>query len=1128
MEPEKNTTNTPAATSPSNQSPVISYARMTGSPSTIQFGTVPSISNPVLVNKMEPAGTAAGNVGRPSNPLHSALPPRTHSAPPEAAMSPHSTTTSSNAAKASANTATSTTTKKEVEKKTITLPVNAAPFQPSFAANPPMVMFGAPRPEGYYFPPAKFGAPVQFMPQPAVVPPAAAAAPSVPIVAAAAAPLAKKPIRIRDPNTNEDINLAPISSKPSLTTSAAIATETLPAVASPTSSTQSSQSPSVHSASSPTVRRGISIVDPRSGKPVEITKLPTKASDKEVPAPKLEESLSNLSLAQPTPQIEVSIPEVDIESMDVDEEDDEEDEEEFSGLIRPGMKIYYPPRMMAYEPPQTSQDIWRYARSFLLQFMTICTQKPDKAAEMARIAQHQQQTRRGRGGKPQKKVYSEAELEAYRQAMNRAEHAWTPVADTTRLAEEERIVREVKGILNKLTVEKFDALTKQVEDLGITSENVLADVIKVIFEKATMEPKFAEMYATFCIRIVQHEVHVLTQTKGAATAMDSVFRRKLIEKCQLEYNNKAAWTKERMELAAQGIHVKSIATGDLSEADYAMIQKKRRVLGNIRFIGELFKVKLIGPRIMHACLTEMLTNVEEPEEEEVECVCRLYGTVHHMLESSSHTLKDEGERRTFLRNMAMYLEHLGVLAKHPKLCSRVRFMVMDLLDSMKPAQPQAKPSVSVVPPSGPQTSSKLQVKPRRNEERKTSAAATEPSSQTTTTASTDSGWSTAASQRKSGDWSTSGRSERSDGWSTTNSATSRAGSNEQRGRPQSASPSPSTKVFTTSGSGKRAATPVQPVPAPVSTTPERSITPSSGSAMNRFDALEEQQQQVVSPTTAANVVMDEATEKRIKVFLSVYSGEYMLMKSIPGLLEYFNEIPSVQGKCRATELLVLQAMEKHPRFEQWREFFVPVGQQLFPLLPGEELIILLRRVFVSCAELSMDIPLMTEFCGALIALVLVPSGVEHVTPLLPWQEDEMYAVRIFAAFLKHTLSAVEVNEELVALLLRYERLVEPVAEKAPRLAEALFLRHYEKDAADLRALFASYPSAARKHLEGITRRLLSISKPVDDVVNEFVVVVSPLLDDRMQGADWQAMVRGVPDEMRPRIREMGLIPSEYF
>lgn len=51
---------------------------------------------------------------------------------------------------------------------------------------------------------------------------------------------------------------------------------------------------------------------------------------------------------------------------------------------------------------------------------------------------------------------------------------------------------------------------------------------------------------------------------------------------------------------------------------------RRRSLGNIKFIGELFKLKMLTEAIMHDCVVKLLKNHDE---ESLECLCRLLSTI---------------------------------------------------------------------------------------------------------------------------------------------------------------------------------------------------------------------------------------------------------------------------------------------------------------------------------------------------------------------------------------------------------------------------------------------------------------------------------------------------------------------
>ena len=55
--------------------------------------------------------------------------------------------------------------------------------------------------------------------------------------------------------------------------------------------------------------------------------------------------------------------------------------------------------------------------------------------------------------------------------------------------------------------------------------------------------------------------------------------------------------------------------------EFENIERKarRRSLGNIRFIGELYKLEMLTARIMHECVKKLLKTTDE---ESLECLCR--------------------------------------------------------------------------------------------------------------------------------------------------------------------------------------------------------------------------------------------------------------------------------------------------------------------------------------------------------------------------------------------------------------------------------------------------------------------------------------------------------------------------
>lgn len=60
------------------------------------------------------------------------------------------------------------------------------------------------------------------------------------------------------------------------------------------------------------------------------------------------------------------------------------------------------------------------------------------------------------------------------------------------------MLKILRGILNKLTPERFEDLVKQVDQLNIDNEECLKAVIELIFKKAVSEQSYSIAYAKMC------------------------------------------------------------------------------------------------------------------------------------------------------------------------------------------------------------------------------------------------------------------------------------------------------------------------------------------------------------------------------------------------------------------------------------------------------------------------------------------------------------------------------------------------------------------------------------------------------------------------------------------------------
>lgn len=93
-------------------------------------------------------------------------------------------------------------------------------------------------------------------------------------------------------------------------------------------------------------------------------------------------------------------------------------------------------------------------------------------------------------------------------------------------------------------------------------------------------------------------------------------------------------------------------------------------LGNIRFIGELFKFNVVNKTIIHICIRTLLrSDPEKPNVEDIEQFCILLENLGKKLEVANDKL------------MEFYFEKISVIKKN--LPNRYRFMVEDLVELRK-------------------------------------------------------------------------------------------------------------------------------------------------------------------------------------------------------------------------------------------------------------------------------------------------------------------------------------------------------------------------------------------------------------------------------------------------------------
>ncbi|KZV81377.1 hypothetical protein EXIGLDRAFT_844654 [Exidia glandulosa HHB12029] len=152
-------------------------------------------------------------------------------------------------------------------------------------------------------------------------------------------------------------------------------------------------------------------------------------------------------------------------------------------------------------------------------------------------------------------------------------------------------------------------LGQQVEEKDGRS---LIQVIGLVFEKATDEAVWSEMYAGLCRKMMEQTLPaVMDEGIRNAEGQPIISAKTAAAAAEKAQDDEA---KKSNEPAQGGEEV------SFSDEYHAAQKSKHRGLGLVRFISELFKLQMLTE---HECIKKLLSNVDSPGEEEIESIYKL-------------------------------------------------------------------------------------------------------------------------------------------------------------------------------------------------------------------------------------------------------------------------------------------------------------------------------------------------------------------------------------------------------------------------------------------------------------------------------------------------------------------------
>ncbi|KAJ3270490.1 hypothetical protein HDV01_007797 [Terramyces sp. JEL0728] len=238
--------------------------------------------------------------------------------------------------------------------------------------------------------------------------------------------------------------------------------------------------------------------------------------------------------------------------------------------------------------------------------------------------------------------------------LEKGENAWDIKKVSQLLDEDGATLNKLRGLLNKISKDNYDRILGKMMDHKISTEELLEGFMKVIYDKAVLEPVFSALYAKLCYDIIFKMPEKEAWMSPDGLVANNIFRKKLLLRCQSEFESETKWIDDE--------------SLDLEERS----KLKRRSIGNIRFVCQLFLNGLLSENIIHRCVVQLLRK-EVPDEEDVESLQSVLLTCGKRL--------DKPDRAQVLDG---YFSRIDAISKPlEEGRSRKYFMLIEMLDLRK-------------------------------------------------------------------------------------------------------------------------------------------------------------------------------------------------------------------------------------------------------------------------------------------------------------------------------------------------------------------------------------------------------------------------------------------------------------
>lgn len=209
---------------------------------------------------------------------------------------------------------------------------------------------------------------------------------------------------------------------------------------------------------------------------------------------------------------------------------------------------------------------------------------------------------------------------------------------------ENDISDKIKGLLNKLSLNNVNIISKKLNELNINNKENINMLIDMILVRAISEIKFTNVYAKLSYSLIIYYNNIDT--------VGRYFKETLLNNCQKLFLECVSIDKDLL-------------------LDGKKFNSKNNILSFISYIGHLYMENILSTNITDFCIRKMIENIDEKKSFIVESIDIILNIIHQKFYKQTSMLCDIVQNLEF------------VLSKNINLETKDKFILINILENIK-------------------------------------------------------------------------------------------------------------------------------------------------------------------------------------------------------------------------------------------------------------------------------------------------------------------------------------------------------------------------------------------------------------------------------------------------------------